>query len=143
MLDDLREKGYKEELISRIGKIDEEIGEAKGRWNSKEDILSLFFDSEEIGLKEDLVGRFLSKDVISKETGEVFFLAGEKLDNEKFEELESLNIKKVSVLSMPDDTSPLYLINSLKKDKTKDGKEAIQQIYRYLRGTDAPNLKIA
>ncbi len=143
LLDSLREKGYREEFVSRIHGIDEEISNVTGRWNSKEGILLLFYDSEETDCTEELIGKFLSKDVVSKESGEVYAEAGDKIDIGKVKELQEYGIKKVSVLSIPDDISPLYLINSFRKDKTKDGREAIQQIYRYLRGTDAPNLKIA
>jgi len=143
LIDNLVEKGYKEGIVSRIREIDKEMNETIGRWNSKENILTLSYNSEEVKLKEKLVGKFLSKDVVSEETGEVYALAGDKITAGKIDELKERGIKKVFILSIPEDISPEYLINSFKKDRTKDGKEAIQQIYRYLRGTDAPNLKIA
>lgn len=143
LIDTLAEKGYKEEIVKKIHAIDEKINETKGRWNSKEDILSLFYDSKNVKLDDKIAGMYLSRDIVSDETGEVYETAGTKLTLAKIEELKKKGIKKIFVLSIPEDTSPEYLINSFKKDRTKDGREAIQQIYRYLRGTDAPNLKIA
>ncbi len=139
----LKEKGYKEELVSRIHEIDEKMNNATGRWNSKEEILSLFFDSKKAKVGEGLIDKYLARDVTGEKTGEVFAEAGDEIDDEKLQEWKDKGIKEVSILSIPDDRTPSYLLNALKKDKTNDGKEAIQQIYRYLRGTDAPNLKIA
>ncbi|MEA1912926.1 MAG: DNA-directed RNA polymerase subunit beta [candidate division WOR-3 bacterium] len=143
LLHRLGEKGYKEKLITRIHKIDKGIKEVEGRWNTKEDILSIFFDSKEIKLDEDALGKYLAKDIVAEETGEVLSQSGDKLDGGKIEELKSDGIKCISVLSGVEKNSPAYLLNALQKDKTKNGREALLQIYRYLRGTDAPSLKIA
>ncbi|MCK4527920.1 DNA-directed RNA polymerase subunit beta [candidate division WOR-3 bacterium] len=144
LLAEIREKGFREELVSSINEIDKEIEGAKGIWNSKEDILLIFFQEEELDITDvRLIGKYLSKDIISEETGEVFAEAGDRIDEENLKEWCSKDIKKLFILSVPVKSTPSYMLNTLRKDKAEDGREAVQKIYQYLRGTHAPSVKIA
>lgn len=147
LLNELKDKGFKDEIVSRIKEIDEEMNNLQGRWNSNKQILDIFFDSSKKKItgksKKNLIGEHLAEDVYSKETGEVFAEAGKKITESDLEEWKDKKIKNIKVLDIKEKESASYITNSLKKDKTEDGREAIQKVYQYLRGTESPNVKIA
>jgi len=139
----LKEKDYEQKHIDRIKEIDAELENVEGKWNNVEQILSLFFDKEEIKVDKKSVDRILAKDVVVKETGEVIIQAGNKIEEDCPDKIREMGLKKVEVFSGVEKKSVSYILNALRKDKAKNGREAILDIYRFLRGTDAPNLRIA
>jgi DNA-directed RNA polymerase beta subunit len=139
----LREKEYNKKYIDRIKEIDERLETVEGKWNSTEQMLSLFFDSEEIKIDKKAVGRILARDIVSVDTGEVILQAGNEIEEDCFKKIKEVGLKKVHVFFGVEKKSVDYILNAFRKDKTKNGREAILEIYRYLRGTDAPNLRIA
>jgi DNA-directed RNA polymerase subunit beta len=139
----LREKDYNEKYIKRIKDIDKKLENVEGKWNNSEQILSLFFDSEEIKIDKKALGRVIARDVVAPETGEVILQAGNKLEEDCVKKIKEVGSKKVYVFKGVEKKSIDYILNAFRKDKTKNGREAILEIYRYLRGTDAPNLRIA
>jgi DNA-directed RNA polymerase subunit beta len=139
----LREKEYNEKHIKRIKEIDEKLENVEGKWNNSEQILSLFFKSEEIKIDKKAVGRVIAKDIVAPDTGEVILQAGNKLEEDCVKKIKEAEFKKVHVFKGVEKKSIDYILNAFRKDKTKNGREAILEIYRYLRGTDAPNLRIA
>jgi DNA-directed RNA polymerase subunit beta len=139
----LREKEYNKKYINRIKEIDEKLEVVEGKWNSSEQILSLFFDSEEIKVDKKAIGRVIAKDIVATDTGEVIFQAGNKIEEDCVKKVKEVGLHKVYAFREIEKKSIDYILNAFRKDKTKNGREAILEIYRYLRGTDAPNLRIA
>ncbi len=139
----LREKEYNEKYIKRIKEIDEKLENVEGKWNNSEQILSLFFKSEEIKIDKKAIGRVIAKDIVAPDTGEVILQAGNKLEEDCVKKIKEAGFKEVHVFKGVEKKSIDYILNAFRKDKTKNGREAILEIYRYLRGTDAPNLRIA
>jgi DNA-directed RNA polymerase beta subunit len=139
----LREKDYNEKYIKRIKDIDKKLENVEGKWNNSEQILSLFFDSEEIKIDKKALGRVIAKDIVAPETGEVILQAGNKLEEDCVKKIKEVGFKEVYAFKGIEKKSIDYILNAFRKDKTKNGREAILEIYRYLRGTDAPNLRIA
>ncbi len=139
----LREKEYNKKYIKRIKEIDEKLENVEGKWNNSEQILSLFFDCEETKIDKKALGRIIAKDIVAGDTGEVILQAGNKLEEDCVKKIKEAGFKKVYVFKGVEKKSIDYILNAFRKDKTKNGREAILEIYRYLRGTDAPNLRIA
>jgi DNA-directed RNA polymerase subunit beta len=139
----LREKGYKKEHVDRIKEIDVEIEKVEGKWNNSEQILPLFFGVKKLKIDKKAIGKILAKDVVADETGEVILQAGNKIEEDCIKKVKDAGYKKVHVISVVEKKSVDYILNAFRKDKTENGREAILEIYRYLRGTDAPNLRIA
>ncbi|MCM8832460.1 MAG: DNA-directed RNA polymerase subunit beta [Candidatus Omnitrophica bacterium] len=101
---------------------------------SNEDILSLFFKSENIDVSEkELVGRILAKDVIDKKTGEIIADAGAVINNQLFEKIRKAEIKKVSTLIFDEENPYLLLLKTLEKDKNKNSESALLEIYKKMR----------
>ncbi|MEO0293594.1 MAG: DNA-directed RNA polymerase subunit beta [candidate division WOR-3 bacterium] len=143
LLNLLRDKGYKKEYIERIREIERQLESCEGRWNSAEKILPLFFEVEKIPVNNKIIDKVLAKDLFSKDTGEVFLEAGTKIEEPHIKEFKKLGLEEVEVLKDVEKKTVDYILNSFKKDKTKNGREAILEVYYYLRGTDAPNLRVA
>jgi DNA-directed RNA polymerase subunit beta len=139
----LKEKEYNQKHVDRIKEIDAELEAVEGKWNNSEQILALFFDREEIKVDKKSVDRILARDVVAEETGEVILQAGNNIEEDCIDKIKEAGLKKVPVLSGVEKKSVNYILNAFRKDKSKNGKDAILDIYRFLRGTDAPNLRIA
>jgi len=143
LIEHLREKEYDKKHITRIKEINELLETVEGKWNSAEEILPLFFETEKIKFGKKAVGRILAKDIVSEDTGEVILQAGYKIEEDNIKRIKEVGLKEVKVSLGVEKKTIDYVLNAFKKDKTKNGREAMLEIYRYLRGTDAPNLRIA
>ncbi|MEJ2568599.1 MAG: hypothetical protein P8Z50_06990, partial [candidate division WOR-3 bacterium] len=139
----LKEKEYNQKHVDRIKEIDVELEAVEGKWNTSEQILALFFDTEEIKVDKKSLGRILARDIVAEETGEVILQAGNNIEEDCIDKIKEAGLKKVAVFSGVEKKSVNYILNAFRKDKAKNGREAILDIYRFLRGTDAPNLRIA
>jgi len=139
----LSEKKYDKKYIDRIKEINKLLETVEGKWNSLEEMLPLFFEIEEIKTGKKAQSRILAQDIFSEDTGEVIFEVGHKVKEEDLTEIKKAGFKTFKVFLSSEQKSIDYILNAFKKDKTKNGREAMLEIYRYLRGTDAPNLSIA
>ncbi|MCK4352876.1 DNA-directed RNA polymerase subunit beta [candidate division WOR-3 bacterium] len=125
-------------------------------YETPEQILKLFFKSIKRPLK-DCDSFTLSKDVYQKGevgSGEVgsqrshgqgagdtiLARAGTRLDEELIESLGSFGIKEVEVLK---EQEPLFILNTLNKDRIETRSQALLKIYALLRGTFTQDPKIA
>ena len=103
-----------------------------------EDILKLFYDIEDLKIKEDmddeeLAQKLLFKDILDGEL--IVARAYEPLTSSVIRQLIQLGHKSIQVVTgSPDD----LLITSLKKDTAPDEDEALKEIYRRLRPGDPP-----
>ncbi len=139
----LREKEYDKKHLDRIKEIDAGLGEVEGKWNNSEQILPLFFDVRKIKIDKKTIGEILAEDIVNEDTGEVILQAGNKIEEDCIEKIKEVGCKEVHVFKGVEKKSVDYILNAFRKDKTKNGREAVLEIYRYLRGTDSPNLRIA
>ena len=105
-----------------------------------EDILKLFYDIEDLKLKEDMEDEVLSQKLLFQDIldGELIVArAYEPLTSGVIRQLIQLGHKTVKVVTgSPDD----LLITSLKKDTAPDEDEALKEIYRRLRPGDPPTI---
>jgi DNA-directed RNA polymerase subunit beta len=108
---------------------------------SDEEILKLFYDIEELTVKEaekleDLATRVLIKDVADEEKGLVVARAFEPLSKAVVKQIAELGITKIKVVDTSVDEG--IIIKCLKKDPAKNEEEALKDIYRRLRPGDPP-----
>ncbi len=107
---------------------------------SDEEILRVFYDSEEISVEGDkadkAVGRVLASDVIVKSSGEVLFEANRELTRENIAQLHAKKVTQVKVLVLDPAVNDVAIRNTLAKDNIKSRKDAINTIYRVLRAQE-------
>ena len=108
---------------------------------SDEEILKLFYDVEELTVKEaekleDLSNRVLIHDATDEEKGLVVARAFEPLSKAVIKQIAELGVTKIKVVDTSVDEG--IMIKCLKKDPAKNEEEALKDIYRRLRPGDPP-----
>ncbi len=121
-------------------------GETKGKDAEKtrgtdDDIIKLFYDIEDISIreaekKEDLANKVLIEDAIDPDKGVVVARAFEPLSKAVLKQLAELGMNKIRVVDTTVDDG--IVVKCLKKDPTKNEEEALKDIYRRLRPGDPP-----
>ncbi|MFZ5806973.1 MAG: DNA-directed RNA polymerase subunit beta [Verrucomicrobiota bacterium] len=112
-------------------------------YSSDEEIISLFYEIENLKLREDVEDEEISTKVLINEirdpanTDLVIARSFEPLTKSVIRQLLDLNIKMVKVVDIRADDS---LIKCLKKDTARDTEEALKDIYRKLRPGDPPTV---
>ncbi len=117
-------------------------------YSDNESILALFYDFEEVAFKahkkkEALVERIVARDVANPETGEVIVEAGDPLTPAILEVLKVSKVERIDLVGTVEGMDNEVLINTLRKDNTKDEEEALKRIYTLLRPGDPPSLETA
>ncbi|MBM3902158.1 MAG: DNA-directed RNA polymerase subunit beta [Verrucomicrobia bacterium] len=105
------------------------------------DILDLFYKIEEISVKdadklEDIQNKVLIEDAVDNDKGIVVARAFEPLSKATVKQIADLKVSKIRVVDTSLDDG--IVIKCLKKDPTKNGDEALKDIYRRLRPGDPP-----
>jgi len=105
------------------------------------DILKLFYDIEEVGVKEaekldDIQNKVLIEDAIDPDKNIVVARAFEPLSRAVVKQISDLGITKIRVVDTTLDDG--IIIKCMKKDPTKNEEEALKDIYRRLRPGDPP-----
>ncbi|HRT08846.1 MAG TPA: DNA-directed RNA polymerase subunit beta [Candidatus Paceibacterota bacterium] len=121
-------------------------GETKGKDQEKnrgtdEEILKLFYDIEELGVKEaekrdDLANKVLIQDVVDEDKGLVVARAFEPLSKAVVKQIAEVGITRMKVVDTSADEG--IIIKCMKKDPAKNEEEALKDIYRRLRPGDPP-----
>jgi DNA-directed RNA polymerase subunit beta len=106
-----------------------------------EEILKLFYDIEELTVKEaekleGLTSRVLIQDAVDAEKGLVVARAFEPLSKAVIKQIAELGVSKIKVVDTSVDEG--IIIKCLKKDPAKNEEEALKDIYRRLRPGDPP-----
>ncbi len=112
-------------------------------YGSDEQILKIFYQIEDLKLKEFVAGeettnKVPTADVMDPEKGLVVARAFEPLTKTVARQLLDLKIEKIKVVDTSVDDG--VVIKSLKKDPNKNEEEALKDIYRRLRPGDPPTV---
>ena len=115
-------------------------GQDKTR-GADEEILKLFYDVEELSVKdaekrEDLANKVLIEDATDQEKGLVVARAFEPLSKAVVKQISELGVHKIKVVDTTLDDG--IVIKCMKKDPAKNEEEALKDIYRRLRPGDPP-----
>jgi DNA-directed RNA polymerase subunit beta len=110
-------------------------------YGSDMDILKLFYDIEELSIKqaenlEDIQNKVLIEDATDTDKGIVVARAFEPLSKAVVKQIAELGVNKIRVVDTTVDEG--IIIKCLKKDPTKNEEEALKDIYRRLRPGDPP-----
>ena len=110
-------------------------------YGSDMDILKLFYDIEELSIKqaenlEDIQNKVLIEDAVDNDKGIVVARAFEPLSKAVVKQIAELGVNKIRVVDTTVDEG--IIIKCLKKDPTKNEEEALKDIYRRLRPGDPP-----
>src|SRR4051812_7877638 len=110
-------------------------------YGSDADILKLFYDIEDLSVKEaekleDLQNKVLIEDAIDADKGIVVARAFEPLSKAVVKQISEIGINKIRVVDTTADEG--IVIKCMKKDPAKNEEEALKDIYRRLRPGDPP-----
>jgi DNA-directed RNA polymerase subunit beta len=110
-------------------------------YGSDADILKLFYDIEDLTIKEaekleDLQNKVLIEDAIDADKSIVVARAFEPLSKAVVKQISEVGINKIRVVDTTADEG--IVIKCMKKDPAKNEEEALKDIYRRLRPGDPP-----
>jgi DNA-directed RNA polymerase subunit beta len=92
-------------------------------------------------VRADVVGRFLARDVVDAQTGEVLAECGQEVTTELLEQFQERGTETFHVLAGPDNREVFEIRETLRKDATRGTDEALVEIYRRMRPGDPPTLE--
>src|SRR5215212_8650521 len=123
------------------GKGAEKKKDADKNRGTDEEILKLFYDIEEMTVKEaekhdDLPNKVLIEDAMDQDKGLVVARAFEPLSKAVVKQIAELGVKNIKVVDTTADEG--IVIKCMKKDPAKNEEEALKDIYRRLRPGDPP-----
>src|SRR5712672_1459887 len=110
-------------------------------YGSDADILKLFYDIEDLTVKEaekleDIQNKVLVEDAMDQDKGIVVARAFEPLSKAVVKQIAELGVNKIKVVDTTVDEG--IVIKCMKKDPAKNEEEALKDIYRRLRPGDPP-----
>src|SRR5204863_3745 len=110
-------------------------------YGSDADILKLFYDIEELTVKEaekleDIQNKVLVEDAMDSDKGIVVARAFEPLSKAVVKQIAELGVTKIKVVDTTVDDG--IVIKCMKKDPAKNEEEALKDIYRRLRPGEPP-----
>ncbi|MBE6461229.1 MAG: DNA-directed RNA polymerase subunit beta [Alphaproteobacteria bacterium] len=120
---------------------DKKVIASKGdRLNGKR--MKKLLESKHFGiLPESLVGEYLFDPIMSGD--EVVFPSGTEITEEVLTDLDKMNIKEISLISIDNATISAHMRNTLLADKTTNREEALIEIYNIIRPGERPTLEAA
>ncbi|MCA0998746.1 MULTISPECIES: DNA-directed RNA polymerase subunit beta [Roseobacteraceae] len=102
---------------------------------------------------EQIVGKFVAKDIINEETGAIYVEAGDELTWEvdkdgdvtggTLKELVDAGVTEIPVLDIDNITVGAYMRNTMAQDKNMDRNSALMDIYRVMRPGEPPTVEAA
>ncbi|MDP3635616.1 DNA-directed RNA polymerase subunit beta, partial [Phenylobacterium sp.] len=92
---------------------------------------------------EALVGRYLARDLVNHETGEIYAEAGDELDQPLITALEEQGFTTLDTLDIDEVTMGAYMRNTLRVDKNSAREDALFDIYRVMRPGEPPTVEAA
>ena len=92
---------------------------------------------------EALSGRYLARDEVNHETGEIYAEAGDELDPTSIASLEEQGFSTIDVLDIDHVTVGAYVRNTLRVDKNAIREDALFDIYRVMRPGEPPTVEAA
>jgi len=93
--------------------------------------------------REALAGRYLARDIVNVETGEIYAEAGDELDPAIIATLEENGFTTFDVLDIDHVTIGAYIRNTLRVDKNAVREDALFDIYRVMRPGEPPTVEAA
>ena len=92
---------------------------------------------------DELIGQYISTDIINEKNGEVYFEAGAEITEELLSTLAEEKITVLSILAIDHTNIGPYMRNTLMADKNTNRDDALVDIYRVMRPGEPPTLETA
>ncbi len=92
-------------------------------------------------MPESLVGEYLFDPIMSGD--EVVMPSGTEITEEVLNDLDKMNVKEISLISIDNTTITAHMRNTLLADKTTNREEALIEIYNIIRPGERPTLEAA
>jgi DNA-directed RNA polymerase subunit beta len=92
---------------------------------------------------EALTGRYMARDLVNMETGEIYAEAGDELDPGMIAELEAQGFTGFDLLDVDEVNMGAYIRNTLRIDKNTAREDALFDIYRVMRPGEPPTVEAA
>ena len=90
-----------------------------------------------------LEGKFLARDIVNRQTGEIYGESGDLLEEELLAELREQKVKAIEILDVDNGGRGPWMRNTLKADKNDTRFEALSDIYRVMRPGEPPTQEAA
>jgi DNA-directed RNA polymerase subunit beta len=87
---------------------------------------------------EELVGKYLARDVVDMTSGAIFAEAGAEIDEALLDTLQQAGINEIPVLAIDDVEVGPYILKTLAADKNESQDDALTDIYRVMRPGEPP-----
>ena len=92
---------------------------------------------------EEILGKFISEDIVNFSTGEIFAEAGDEITEELLASFEVEKIEEIPVLLIDNVNFSPFVRNTLAVDKSFDKTSALFEIYKILRPGEPPTVESA
>ncbi|MBK66576.1 MAG: DNA-directed RNA polymerase subunit beta [Rickettsiales bacterium] len=92
---------------------------------------------------ENLIGKYLAKEIYDKKTGEVIFEAGHELAEDDMAAIDGLGLEELPLLNIDHFNVGSYIRDTLEVDKCETREDALIDIYRVMRPGEPPTLESA
>ena len=115
-------------------------------FSSDEQLLSLFDLAVEVkqkDLTEAYLGRRIASDVVDLNTGEIIAGRDEIITETLYKNIHATEVSAIKMFAYEDPTEEPVIAKTLVKDKTRNREEALEEIYRQLRTSEAPDIEAA
>ncbi len=125
-------------------------------YETDDEILALFYEIEDVRLGqvkamtegsrfdiEQLIDRYLAKDVVDVTTGEVIASSREKITKTLLATLQDRGVKEISILKFKSANETVALLKTLDADHVKTTTEALIEVYRRIRPGDPATVNTA
>jgi DNA-directed RNA polymerase subunit beta len=125
-------------------------------YEADEDILGLFYEFEDVRLGqvkamtegsrfdiEEVIGRYLTRDVVDESTGEVIAASRERVTEQLLNTFQEKGIKEISLIRFESPNETMALLKTLDADHVKTQTEALIEVYRRIRPGDPATVNTA
>jgi len=92
---------------------------------------------------EAVYGSYLAEDIVNMKTGEIYYEAGDELDEENLAALVEMGHDSIDVLDIDHINIGGYIRNTLSADKNQSRQDALFDIYRVMRPGEPPTMDTA
>lgn len=115
-------------------------------YSSDQEILELFelaIDINARDLDKSYIGRRMACDVIDLNTGEIIASRDETITEKLLNTILSTDTSPLQLFAYTDPTEEPVIARTIAKDKTRTREEALEEVYRQLRTSEAPDVETA
>ncbi|MFL1780789.1 DNA-directed RNA polymerase subunit beta [Candidatus Hepatincolaceae symbiont of Richtersius coronifer] len=93
--------------------------------------------------ESEIIGKHIAKNICVVGNKDILITAGSEITKEILEQLQTINVNTFEVLLIDNINVGPYLLNTILADKIDDRFAALNEIYKVVKSTDAPNLEVA